>query len=350
MTAFPPPHASVYYGHMPFRAGTLIHVFALGVLAAGITACAGSRFHAVEHPPGPVIFELGPATVQEYWSGIVFNGEKIGFSHFRLCPAPDDPGRYDIETEAVFFLKVLMVEKRFSLRAHDRVHADLTLARFSSDYDLDGSVMHITGRVEGDSLKTEVHVSGETTEQTFALASPVLPSSVLYLYPAVHGLKVGRAFEYPVYNGETRRVSMVRQEVIACEESDLFDGRGFRVKTVMHGQKVTAWLDGQGRPLLEQGRAECQGHALLFTALARAAGVPTRVVSGIVYSADHRGFLYHTWVECCIGEAWVSVDPVFGQERSDATHLKIVEGESPEDLLPLAGLIGRVRAEIITSR
>jgi transglutaminase-like putative cysteine protease len=100
--------------------------------------------------------------------------------------------------------------------------------------------------------------------------------------------------------------------------------------------------------VLEKGRAECQGHALLYASLARAAGIPTRVVNGIVYSEDHAGFLYHTWAESCVDNQWISVDPTFGQVPSDATHVKFVEGESPDDLLPLVGVIGRIRAEIIS--
>lgn len=450
---------------------------------------------------------------QEYWSGIVFNGEKIGFSHFRLAPAPDEPGQIDITSEAVFSLKFLMVDKRFSLKAHDRVHADLTVAGFSYDYDMDGSALHITGQMTSDVLQTTVNASGEILKQALPVTGSVYPSSVLYLYPALQGLKVGETYEYLVYDGETRGIFPVRQEVLAREESDLFEGTGFKVRTVMHGQEVTAWLDDTGRPLLEmamggvmisglesearakaylarssinksealldfslirtegkiekprqveflevvlsgmedgslipsdqrqqcswvngslmcridagiqvpepdicsagamnpclrssiavpasnarirelvaaitqvaddpgdrikaiiswidehiekepvdvfsaldvldKGTAECQGHAMLYAALARAAGIPTRVVNGIVYSAEHGGFLYHTWAESCVGDTWIAVDPTFAQSRADATHIKIVEGEAPEDLMPLVGLIGRIRARIVTSR
>jgi hypothetical protein len=479
------------------------------VLVAG--GCSPAHFHAaLEQPRDPVRFELTGDTVQEYWCGIVFNGEKIGFSHFRLAPSRDMPGRFDITSEAVFSLQFLMVEKRFSLRARDLVNTDLSLERFTYEYDLDGSEMRITGEMDGDTLKTTVHASGEILGQSFP--GPVRPASVLYLYPAVQGLQTGRTYVYPVYDGETRSLSTVRQEVLACEESDLFEGKGFKVKTLMHGHEVIAWLDGAGRPLLEmalggvmisglesedsakrylasatlnkdeallefsliranqalsaprrlrylelhlegseelgvvpsderqrcewrdgtlvcsidasrdvpaygcgaseqdrylrstlavpagsgrilglaasivqgtdepleairsilawmdrniekkptdvftaldvleRGGAECQGHALLYAALCRAAGIPTRVVNGIVYSGEHQGFLYHTWAESCLGDAWISVDPTFSQIRVDATHLKVVEGENPAEIMPLAGMVGRVRARIVTFR
>ena len=96
--------------------------------------------------------------------------------------------------------------------------------------------------------------------------------------------------------------------------------------------------------VLRERRAECQGHAYLLAALARALGIPARIVNGIVYSEAHGGFLYHTWNELWIdGRGWRPVDATFAQPHADATHLKLIEGESPADLTPLVGLIGTVR-------
>jgi hypothetical protein len=96
--------------------------------------------------------------------------------------------------------------------------------------------------------------------------------------------------------------------------------------------------------VLRTRRAECQGHAYLFAALARAAGLPTRVVNGLVYAPEYGGFLYHTWNEVWIaGEGWRPVDPTFGQASADATHLALAIGESAAALAPLAGMVGRAR-------
>jgi len=103
--------------------------------------------------------------------------------------------------------------------------------------------------------------------------------------------------------------------------------------------------------VLRERRAECQGHAYLFAALARASSIPTRIVNGIVYSADHGGFLYHTWNEAWIaGEGWQPVDATFGQPLADATHLKLIEGELPGDLVPLVGLVGRIKVASVSAR
>ena len=57
---------------------------------------------------------------------------------------------------------------------------------------------------------------------------------------------------------------------------------------------------------LRERRGECQSHTYLFTALARVAGIPTKVVNGLVYSEDYGGFLYHAWPEVFVGQwrAW----------------------------------------------
>ncbi len=96
---------------------------------------------------------------------------------------------------------------------------------------------------------------------------------------------------------------------------------------------------------LNDGRGECQSHTYLFTALARAAGIPTKIVNGLVYSSQYGGFLYHAWPEVYIGQ-WRALDPTFGQDQVDATHIKLSEGaeENPMKLMPF---VGKVRIEVL---
>lgn len=95
-----------------------------------------------------------------------------------------------------------------------------------------------------------------------------------------------------------------------------------------------------------QGRTgNCQSHSRLYAALARSAGIPTRFVSGLVYQ-EKMGFLYHSWAESYVGR-WLPVDPTFGQVPADATHIKLVEGETPDDMTPIAGVVGRLNAKVV---
>jgi hypothetical protein len=474
-------------------------------------AATGEYFHDAGAPPAPQAHALASWPHPQVWTGLVFNGQKVGFTHLALRPASDEPGRFKIDSEAAMRLRFLGVDKRINLRAHDRVRDDLTLESFTYEQNIDGSVLRVAGRADRKRVEFTVEAAGSRETRGLALDAPLYPSSALGLLPALHGMRVGEMRRYLVFNGETQTVDEARQEIISFESSTLFEGRAFRVTTSMLGLDTTSWITPDGRPLLElsshgtlvsaledeasarrylvaaslnkndalldysilrsapiaeprsvarmrivlqgvpqdyplprtQGqacertktrltctvdrnaggetgqrtppmrylqptlaapsgegeivllarriappsvpaaeavnriiawmdaniakqaidsfsavdvlrtrRAECQGHAYLFAALARALGIPTRVVNGLVYSTEHKGFLFHTWNEVWLaGEGWRPVDPTFGQPLADATHLELIEGESLGELTPLARLIGQLhlvsaRAEV----
>jgi len=120
-------------------------------------------------------------------------------------------------------------------------------------------------------------------------------------------------------------------------------------------EKLSAWVanyvndaitDGQtALDTLASREGNCVSHARLFVTLARAAGLPSRLAVGLVYASD-KGFLYHAWAEV-YANGWLAVDPTFNQVPADLTHLKLAEGEAPEDFAAVAGLIGNVAALVV---
>jgi len=484
------------------------------LIALFLAGCSGKAYF---HPAGaplpvePPRFTLADWPYQEYWTGIVFNGEKIGFSQLALTPAAEQEGLFDIHSRAALRFRLTLVDKHINLTAHDRVGPDLSLRSFQYDYDLDGNLLSLVGRVEGKSLRVTLRSSGGQEEETVhPLAGPVYPASVLHLYPLLHGLEVGARHAYRIFDGETQRLADVTQTIDAFEESPLFPGPGFRMITELHGKEAKTWISPEGMPLLEtsmggaiimgleeeraarrylvqaalnksetliefslikpdrpiveprkrtdlslaftglgvdlripsasgqacrsQGKetlcrmttldvhqakavadltseerekwlkstfrisaknvrwlagkitdgawgarakmgmlvewmqaniareaidaftatdvlarkkGACQGRSYLYAAFARSLGIPTRLVSGIVYSEMFPGFLYHTWAESYLAGRWVSVDPTLGQIPADATHVKFVEGEELADLVPLVDLVGRVKVRVI---
>jgi len=44
-----------------------------------------------------------------------------------------------------------------------------------------------------------------------------------------------------------------------------------------------------------------------------------------------------------VGAGWVAVDATFDQPPADATHIKLVYGESVADLVTLAGWVGKMQ-------
>lgn len=112
-------------------------------------------------------------------------------------------------------------------------------------------------------------------------------------------------------------------------------------------ENITESSDDSRTPLetVEKRSGNCQSHTRLYLSLARAAGIPTRFVSGLVY-VEGKGFLYHSWAESYVGY-WLPVDPTFGEVPANVTHLKLVEGDAPADLAPLADLVGAIRARVV---
>ena len=100
--------------------------------------------------------------------------------------------------------------------------------------------------------------------------------------------------------------------------------------------------------VLQERKGDCNEHAVLYAALARAAGLPARMIAGIVYmpatGGMPGGFFYHAWDEVWLG-AWIAVDPTFGQFPADATHVALIEGD-PDKSVALIGLVGQLRLEV----
>jgi len=481
-----------------------------------LSGCAFLYFRPAGSPPyPPPRYTLNEWPYKDYWTGIVFNGRKIGFSHLAIKPSKDGGEVYDIHAEAVFVLRFLGVSKEVILKSYDQVRDDLTLVGFSYQYSIDDHNLSLKGKVYEGSLEVSISTGYDTKWEIIELTERPYPTNAIVLYPVLHGLRLGAKYSYVVYNGETQKITRVTQRITAYQKSELFPGNAYKVITTMHGQRTTTWIDNSGKPVLEmamagvlfstlesekmarryllsaalnkeetvldyslirtnspipnprevnflrvalkgkgktlkiptdkrqqchpadgeiiceiqaidpyqlpenhlepiseemlepylqpsltvqskdfriretaqhivgpikepltqiskivewiQGnisqepvdvfsaldvlmgkRAECQGHALLYTALARALSIPSRVVNGLVYSEERGGFLYHSWAESYVGGAWIPVDPIFDTLIVDATHIKLLEGETAADCLPLLEMVGRLRSRIIS--
>jgi len=91
---------------------------------------------------------------------------------------------------------------------------------------------------------------------------------------------------------------------------------------------------------------DCNEHATILTALLRAAGIPSRLSIGLVYTRDK--FYYHAWTEAYLGQ-WVSMDATLDQMPADASHIKLLEGNL-EQQVQIAGSIGEIKVSIVDDR
>jgi hypothetical protein len=97
---------------------------------------------------------------------------------------------------------------------------------------------------------------------------------------------------------------------------------------------------------LKARAGDCNEHAALFAALARAAGIPAKVSVGLVYTRDR--FYYHAWNEVFLGE-WITVDALMGQMPADVTHIKFVEGDLDRQA-EMVRVIGQVELKVLEAR
>lgn len=88
---------------------------------------------------------------------------------------------------------------------------------------------------------------------------------------------------------------------------------------------------------------DCNEHSVLFAALARAAGIPTRIVAGLLYSEDR--FFYHAWNEVYLGE-WIAVDSLMNQVPADPTHIRLIVGELDRQV-ELVRTLGRLSIKVL---
>jgi len=116
-------------------------------------------------------------------------------------------------------------------------------------------------------------------------------------------------------------------------------------------RKIMAWIEKniEKRPVLslpdaistlENRIGDCNEHAVLFAAMARAAYIPAKVEAGVVYLNGR--FFYHAWNLLDLGRSqWITADALFNQIPADVTHIRLTSG-AQEDQLDILGLIGKL--------
>lgn len=106
--------------------------------------------------------------------------------------------------------------------------------------------------------------------------------------------------------------------------------------------------EGNARAALMLGRGDCTAHALLFAALARARGIPTRLVTG--FRVNDGRLVRHRWAIVAVEGIWLAVDPTHGEAPAAARLVGLaIHGTRTAELaladdVAFAGL-GQVRAQ-----
>lgn len=103
--------------------------------------------------------------------------------------------------------------------------------------------------------------------------------------------------------------------------------------------------------LMQRKKGDCKSYALLTTTLARAAGVPSREVSGLLYIGDdNKSFGGHAWNEVALDGVWVPVDSSLRETEVDATHISFgTQERAAKGLLETLGKLSFKLVEVKTA-
>jgi len=176
----------------------------------------------------------------------------------------------------------------------------------------------------------------------------VLPSEAGYRIPYEDESGGMRDFLRPEFNIESEQKEIIH---VARQTA------GKDVNPFSVARKLLEWVyrNIEKRPVLSVPSAQevlrtrvgdCNEHAILLTALLRAAGIPARLSIGLTYSRDR--FFYHAWTEAYLG-AWISMDATMNQMPVDPAHIKLIEGNL-EKQVQIAGLVGEMKLKVIDFR
>jgi transglutaminase-like putative cysteine protease len=196
----------------------------------------------------------------------------------------------------------------------------LRIDGIATPLDLDGGRQHYAG---GILTVTRESIPGPETDSG--------PVSTDFLAPA------------PFIESDHASIQAVVKKIVRPEDRPLA-----RVRAIM------AWIHEniEKRPVLsvpsalatlENRMGDCNEHAVLAAALARAAGVPARIEAGLVHLRGK--FYYHAWNSFHLGR-WVTADTLMNQLPADVTHIRFVQG-APERQIDLMQVIGKIRFSIL---
>ena len=184
-------------------------------------------------------------------------------------------------------------------------------------------------RLAGDYFQTVTrNEDGSTTLTVHPPAVPSAPSSVAKVGPM-----------QPEFLKATTNIPATADEMVALakqvvgNETNSFKAAQAISNHVFKIMRPNASIGvlRDAREILRTKEGVCRDYATLAATLMRAAGIPTKLVTGTVYSND--GFYYHAWVESWVGDRWIAFDPTLGGGLADATHIKFAEGHAEEAFL-----------------
>ncbi len=140
------------------------------------------------------------------------------------------------------------------------------------------------------------------------------------------------------------RIEKLANEIIKDKKSNLEKARATMYWVYTNLQKKPTVSVPNAIEVLDMGYGDCNEHSILYAALARAAGIPTDIVVGLIYQ-DGR-YYYHAWNASYINGKWIWIDPTFGQFPASVGHLMLQRG-SIDKQAEIMGVVGKLQVKVL---
>ncbi|PRQ03341.1 Transglutaminase-like superfamily protein [Enhygromyxa salina] len=194
----------------------------------------------------------------------------------------------------------------------------------------------VTVTVEGDDVEAptlwepnhyhRVEREGERYEMTLLSTRPD-PNFVAPRLPLdIRDPEIRRYLEpTAMAQSDNPKIAAEAKKIVGGETNSII-AAGLIVDAVFRSIDKQAGVRGSATAseVLQNGAGDCTEHAVLVVALMRAAGIPARVVDGIVFASDQGGdgmAGYHAWAEIWLGD-WIGVDATVNETGTSARYLE----------------------------
>ncbi|NQD38837.1 transglutaminase domain-containing protein [Permianibacter sp. IMCC34836] len=132
----------------------------------------------------------------------------------------------------------------------------------------------------------------------------------------------------PRYSPADERLQLVAKQLVQGAADDHDKVSRLLNFVSQHLRQQDVLTDQTAADIFRSRRGDCTEFSQLFVALARAAAMPAREVSGLVYLGDEvQGFGGHSWAEVIVDGRWLAVDPMWNLLPVSGTHLRMGSGD-----------------------
>lgn len=269
-----------------------------------------------------------------------------------------------IKIEAPFGVEMLPQTKEEALLMPDGARPDLALETtikvtptIERPRDTESLVLHVSGV----DLSRIPRDGGQTVERTttgFRIGiSPLTSSPAKRTRQEELAVPISKlSARHPEYRKPTLHIPSDDSSFKKLAKSVI----GAETNSYRAAQKISKYVDSLMHPnagigvlrdaneILKTKEGVCRDYAILTATLMRSVGIPTRVVSGLIF--EDGAFYYHAWVEAFTGAAWVPFDSTRSSLFFDATHLKLAQGHVEDAFLFKVFEKAEVRLERVTYR